>query len=77
MERRAPKGEGDLEENEELWKESVRRYNTAREHEEREYRCAFHKHMQRIHSGLASEHEVKAQRLSGELSLPSRGEGRR
>lgn len=54
VERRAPKGE--------LWKESARRYNTAREHEEPSTSTC---------SGLASEHEVKAQRLSA----PGRGEG--
>lgn len=77
VERRAPKGETDREEREELWKESVRRYNSAREHEEREYKRAFHEHMRRIHTGLASEHEVKAQRLTEQLSSPNRGEGHR
>ncbi len=77
VERRAANGEhaDDPESREEGWKESVRRYNTAREYEEQEHRRAFHEHMRRIHTGLASEHEVKARRLSGELSSPGRGEG--
>jgi hypothetical protein len=63
IERRARKGEEDLEEQEELWKASVRAYAARRREENR---LAWCDHFERLSAGLrarAEEYDHRAQML--------------
>jgi hypothetical protein len=63
IERRSRKGEVDRDENEELWKESVRRYNTRRREENR---LAWQSYFCRLAGSLrarAEEYDHRAQAL--------------
>lgn len=67
------KSEGDRRA-EELWAESVRRYNAS---QEADHRLAWHDYemrLYRIHSGLAAEHLARAERLEAS-EAGHRGEG--
>ena len=60
----------DLDEREELWKESVRRYNAAREAERRALWADYHRvHAERLRrtvEPLIAHHEARAQQLLSE-----------
>jgi hypothetical protein len=66
IEKRAS-GEPDPDEREELWKESVRRYNAAREAERRALWADYHRvhaeRLRRVMTNLVEFHEAKARRL--------------
>ncbi len=66
IERRAEKN-GEARSEEEAWKESVRRYNNAREVERRAAWCQYHrgqaKRLKRIMTNLVEFHEAKARDL--------------
>jgi hypothetical protein len=70
IERRARKGEVDLDEQEELWKESVRRYNARRREENRlawhQYHQGQAERLRRTVEPLIAFHETQAARLCGE-----------
>jgi hypothetical protein len=61
--RQAEKKNGGEREREELWQESVRRYNSQREQDLRTAWYDYEMRLYRIHSGLASEHLARASRL--------------
>ena len=67
IERRARKGEVDCDENEELWKESVRAYTAKRNAEMRaewrRYHAAQAECLRRTLEGLISHHEQQAAKL--------------
>jgi hypothetical protein len=48
---------------EELWAESVRRYNACQEQDHRAAWYEYEMMLYRIHSGLASEHLARAEKL--------------
>jgi hypothetical protein len=48
---------------EELWQESVRRYKASRGEDHRAAWYEYEMRLYRIHSGLASEHLARAQKL--------------
>ena len=81
IERRARKGEEDLDEREDLWVESVRRYN---ERERRQIRAQWYgwhcdqaeRHRHTLEA-LISHHEGEAQKLCGVEPRLDRGEGSR
>jgi hypothetical protein len=64
--RRARKGDVDPDEQEELWKESVRRYHARREEELRAAWCQHHQEqaarLKAVLEGLISRHEAEAER---------------
>jgi hypothetical protein len=64
--RRSRKGEIELDEQEELWKESVRRYNDRREEELRAAWCQHHQEqaarLKAVLEGLISRHQAEAER---------------
>jgi hypothetical protein len=66
IQRRSRKGEIELDEQEELWKESVRRYNDRKEAELRAAWCQHHQeqaaHLKAVLEGLISRHEAEAER---------------
>ena len=70
IERRARKGEVDPDEQEELWKESVRRYNARRREENRlawhQYHQGQAERLRRTVEPLIAFHEESAARLCGE-----------
>ena len=70
IERRARKGEVDPDEQEELWKESVRRYNARRREENRlawhQYHQGQAERLRRTVGPLIAFHEESAARLCGE-----------
>jgi hypothetical protein len=59
-ERRQSEGER---QREELWQESVRRYNGRQEQDHRLAWYEYEMRLYRIHSGLASEHLARAEKL--------------
>ena len=67
LERRSRKGDVDPDEAEEIWKESVRRYNARRREEMRAAWTAFHEEQAERHrrtlEDLISRHEAQAARL--------------
>ncbi len=71
IEKRASK-EPDLDETEELWKESVRRYNASREAERRALWADYHRvHAERLRrtvGPLIEHHEARARALSSETN---------
>jgi hypothetical protein len=70
IERRSRKGEVDLDEREELWKESVRRYNARRQEENRLAWCDYFERLATSLRSRAEEYDHRAQAL-----LEDRGEG--
>jgi hypothetical protein len=66
IQRRSRKGEVELDEQEELWKESVRRYNDRKEAELRAAWCQHHQEqaarLKAVLEGLISRHEAEAER---------------
>ena len=68
IERRSRNGEVDPEEREELWKESVRRYNARRREENRVAWCDYFCHLAGSLRARAEEYDQRAQTLmKGEL----------
>jgi hypothetical protein len=69
IEKRASR-EPDLDEREELWKESVRHYNAGREAERRAAWANYHvgqaSRLRRVMTNLVEFHEAKARQLSSE-----------
>ena len=63
IERRSRKGEADPEEREELWKESVRRYNARRREVNRLAWCDYFSHLAGSLRARAEEYEGRAKRL--------------
>ena len=67
-EKRSREGEVDPDEREELWKESVRRYNARRREEMRAAWCEYHQVQAERHRGvlefLIARHEAEAERLA-------------
>jgi len=63
IERRSRKGEADPEEREELWKESVRRYNARRREVNRLAWCDYFSHLAGALRARAEEYEGRAKRL--------------
>jgi hypothetical protein len=49
---------------EELWRASEARERERRREETREAWCAYERHMERLHAGLAADHRAKAEALS-------------
>jgi hypothetical protein len=70
IERRSRKGEVDPDEREELWKESVRRYNARRQEENRLAWCDYFGRLAASLRSRAEEYDHRAQAL-----LEDRGEG--
>lgn len=68
IEKRSREGEVDPDEREELWKESVRRYNARRREEMRAAWCEYHQGQAVRHRGvlesLIARHEAEAERLA-------------
>jgi hypothetical protein len=64
IERRARRGETDPDESEDLWVESVRRFNERARTERRAQWIAYHECMCRLHTQLAGEHAEKAEKLT-------------
>ena len=66
IQRRSRKGEIELDKQEELWKESVRRYNDRREEELRAAWCQHHQEqaarLNAVLEGLISRHQAEAER---------------
>ena len=50
-------------EREEMWAESVRKYDFRRAKEQRGAWCAYHQHMVGVHESLAQEHRDALDRL--------------
>jgi hypothetical protein len=71
IQRRARKGEVDPDEREELWKESVRRYNARRQEENRLAWCDYFERLATSLRSRAEEYDHRAQAL-----LEDRGEDR-
>lgn len=70
VERRSRNGEVDPDEQEELWKASVRTYHAQRDAEVREqWRSFHHRRMAVLHTDLARGHEEKAALLARESVL--------
>jgi hypothetical protein len=67
IERRSRNGETDSDEREELWKESVRRYNARRREEMRTARVEYHRgqaaRLKAVLEALIARHEEQAARL--------------
>jgi hypothetical protein len=63
IERRSRKGEVDLDESEELWKESVRRYNARRREENRVAWCGYFERLASRLRARAEEYDHRAQAL--------------
>ena len=67
IERRARKGEVDPDEQEELWKESVRRYNDRKQEQLRNEWCEYHRdqaaRLRAVFESLIARHEEQAQML--------------
>jgi hypothetical protein len=67
IERRSRNGETDSDEQEELWKASVRRYNARRAEEERAARIEYHRgpaaRLKAVLEALIARHEEQATRL--------------
>ena len=53
-------------EREQMWAESVRKYDFRRAKEQRGAWCAYHRHMVGVHESLAQEHR---ERLGGLINL--------
>jgi hypothetical protein len=66
IERRSRNGEVDPDEQEELWRESVRRFHEHSEAEMRHRWIEYEQHMTELHTRLAEEHRQKKERLCGE-----------
>jgi len=68
IERRSRNAEVDPDEREELWKESVRRYNARRREEMRAAWCEYHQGQAVRHravlKSLIARHEAQAERLA-------------
>jgi hypothetical protein len=68
IEKRSRDGEVDPDEREELWKESVRRYNALRREEMRAAWCEYHQGQAARHravlESLIACHEAEAERLA-------------
>jgi hypothetical protein len=66
IQRRARKGEIELDEAEEIWKASVHRYNARRREEMRAAWCEHHQEqaarLRAVLEGLISRHEAEAER---------------
>ncbi len=63
LERRSRKGEVDPDEREELWKESVRRYNARRREENRLAWCGYFERLAACLRARAEEYDHRAQTL--------------
>jgi hypothetical protein len=67
IEKRSRKGETDPDEQEELWRESVKAYNAEQERERRAEWCEYHRsaaeRARRTLEALISHHEEQAERL--------------
>jgi hypothetical protein len=63
IERRSRKGEADRDEQEELWKESVRRYNARRREENRLAWCDYFSRLAGSLRARADEYERRARAL--------------
>ena len=63
IERRARQGEEDRDEKEELWKESVRRYNARRREENRLAWCDYFSRLAGSLKARADEYDQRAQTL--------------
>jgi hypothetical protein len=63
IQRRSRKGEMDRDEQEEIWKDSVRRFNARRREENRAAWCEHFERMKTLHWGLADEYDQKLKRL--------------
>jgi hypothetical protein len=63
IERRSRKGEVDPDEQEELWKESVRRYNARRREENRREWCGYFERLAACLRARAEEYDHRAQML--------------
>jgi hypothetical protein len=53
---------------EEMWRESVRRFHERSEAEMRDRWVEYHRHLQVLHQNLADEHEAEAQKLEEQLT---------
>jgi hypothetical protein len=71
IERRSRKGDMDPDEREELWKESVRRYNARKREENRQAWCEYFARLAGVLRARAEEYDQRAALLGG------RGEGGR
>jgi hypothetical protein len=60
---------------EEMWRESVRRFHKRSEAEMRDRWVEYHRHLQILHQSLADEHEAEAEKLTGTDGEADRGEG--
>jgi hypothetical protein len=60
---------------EEMWRESVRRFHERSEAEMRDRWVEYHRHLQLLHQNLADEHEAEAEKLTGTAGEADRGEG--
>jgi hypothetical protein len=74
IEKRSRNGEVDPEEREELWKESVRRYNTRRREEMRAAWCEYHRDQAARHRAVL-ESPIACHEAEAEMLAPIRGEG--
>jgi MoaA/NifB/PqqE/SkfB family radical SAM enzyme len=63
IERRARKGDVDPDEAEEIWKESVRRYNARRREENRREWCGYFERLAACLRARAEEYDHRAQML--------------
>jgi hypothetical protein len=63
IQRRARKGEIDPDEQEELWKASVRRYNARRREENRREWCGYFERLSACLRARAEEYDQRAQTL--------------
>jgi hypothetical protein len=59
----------------EMWRESVRRFQERSEAEMRSRWIDYHRHLQVLHQSLADEHEAEAEKLTGTAGEADRGEG--
>ena len=68
IERRPTNAESDADEREELWKESVRRYEARRQEEARAARVEYHRgqaaRLRAVLEGLVEHHEAEAEKLT-------------
>jgi hypothetical protein len=63
IQRRARKGDMDPDEREEIWKESVRRYNARRREENRREWCGYFERLAACLRARAEEYDHRAQML--------------
>jgi MoaA/NifB/PqqE/SkfB family radical SAM enzyme len=66
IQRRARKGDMDPDEREEIWKESVRRYNARRREENRREWCGYFERLAACLRARAEEYDHRAQMMEDE-----------